>query len=92
MIYFVGILAFLLGAAAVYFVYGKDLRDEIEDLESEIDIAQEESAQYNAVLGEIESAWYAAFGPAGIHPEQQKESFNKLWRRVGKDEQGMPRG
>jgi hypothetical protein len=85
------ILAFLFGAAVLYVAYVRDLLAEIEDLEGEAESSGDIGVQYDAVLSEIEAAWYSVFGPVGVRPEQQDESFNKLWRRAGKQESGVPK-
>lgn len=89
---FAGLGGAVVALVAAYFLYVKGVIDDLDTAEED---ASEARSVARSILGEIDSAWYCAFGPVGISQQQKNEAFNALWKRAGKtgdDLRGIPQG
>ena len=95
MLYVIAILCLLVGGGLVWYFKVKPLQKGLVLSETRRKAVSDELLKeqtratdlFQAALG----IYSAAFGPYGTPPSVLTDSFNKLWRLIGKEERGAPK-
>jgi len=84
------LIGILIGGGASYYFFV--VRGTVQSIVDTDTTPVPADPQVALVKARIESAHYAAFGPAGMPDTAKDKAFNLLWKWAGQSESGMPRG